>query len=196
MSENIEIEFKNILLPEEFATLQSYFSINQEDFQTQVNHYFDTRDFHLKNSNSALRIRQKGNHMEITLKQPAEVGLLEINQDINSTELEQMLFSAIIPDGPVKDALLELLPSSGHLVCFGSLKTFRAEKHYNNGLIVLDYSTYLGHDDYELEYEVTDEREGAKNFRELLEKLHIPLRKTDNKIKRFYQRKFSNFQEE
>ncbi|WP_371932069.1 CYTH domain-containing protein [Mesobacillus subterraneus] len=59
----------------------------------------------------------------------------------------------------------------------------------------MDHSYYLNTEDYELEYEVTDETEGYKIFSELLDELKIPLRATDNKIKRFYTAKYNLLQE-
>ena len=46
MTQEIEIEFKNIVTKEEFDTLCKSFSI--EAFTKQVNHYFETPDFSLK----------------------------------------------------------------------------------------------------------------------------------------------------
>ncbi len=74
MTQEIEIEFKNIVTKEEFDTLCKSFSI--EAFTKQVNHYFETPDFSLKEAGSALRIRHKGATYTLTLKQPAEIGLL------------------------------------------------------------------------------------------------------------------------
>ena len=72
MSQNIEIEFKNMLTSEEFLQLKLHFNIDQNKFKKQVNHYFDTPSFSLKSLNSALRIREKGTQFEMTLKQPAK----------------------------------------------------------------------------------------------------------------------------
>ena len=59
MKQEIEIEFKNIITQEEFKQLLYTFSIKDEDFITQENHYFDTETFSLKNNGCALRIRKK-----------------------------------------------------------------------------------------------------------------------------------------
>ena len=48
----------------------------------------------------------------------------------------------------------------------------------------------INKEDYELEYEVTNFSTGQKIFIELLKTLNIPVRQTDNKIKRFYKAKF------
>ena len=52
MTQEIEIEFKNIVTEEEFNTLCKSFSI--EGFTKQVNHYFETPSFSLKEAGSAL----------------------------------------------------------------------------------------------------------------------------------------------
>lgn len=49
----------------------------------QVNYYIDTPDFKLKQHRSALRIRVKDKQFEMTLKTPAEVGLMEYNHIIS-----------------------------------------------------------------------------------------------------------------
>ena len=59
MSQSIEIEFKNLLSIEEFNRMITYFQLSDDDFFRQINHYFDTKDFALKNLGCALRIREK-----------------------------------------------------------------------------------------------------------------------------------------
>lgn len=193
MSQNIEIEFKNILTKEEFLKLKSHFKIENDMFKTQVNHYFDTPSFSLKACGSALRIREKVENFEMTLKQPAEQGLLETNQQLTAKEAEEILTSGEIPEGEVIDAVSALIKDVELLQYFGSLTTDRAEFAYEGGLLVLDHSYYLNTEDYEIEYEVTEEAAGLKIFTELLAELNIPARKTDNKIKRFYMRKSESF---
>lgn len=51
-----------------------------------MNHYFETPDFSLKEAGSALRIRHKGETYTLTLKQPAEIGLLETHQVVTEDE--------------------------------------------------------------------------------------------------------------
>ncbi|PLR97600.1 CYTH domain-containing protein [Bacillus sp. T33-2] len=190
MSQHIEIEFKNLLKKEEFSRLQTYFKLDGSKFKKQVNHYFDTSSFSLKNAGSALRIREKGNQYELTLKQPDETGLLETSQILSGQEASAALQHSVFPEGIIKDSLANMRVDTDSLVFFGSLTTLRAEKEYENGLIVLDHSYYLNKEDFELEYEVTDAIEGLSIFNNLLEELNIPKRETDNKIKRFYNEKY------
>ncbi|CAM3769366.1 CYTH domain-containing protein [Mesobacillus thioparans] len=195
MSQNIEIEFKNMLTEEEFNFLANYFKLEPEHFKKQINHYFDTPSFSLKEKGSALRIREKGNAFEMTLKQPAKQGLLETNQNLSADQAEQSLKTGKLPEGEVRDAVSNLISDIEHLQYFGSLTTVRAEVEYKEGLLVLDHSYYLNTEDFELEYEVTNESEGFRNYSNLLTELKIPVRQTDNKIKRFYAKKYNLLRE-
>lgn len=192
MDQHIEIEFKNLLNEKEFKQLLDHFQVHSSTFKTQQNHYFDTAKFQLKGQNSALRIREKSGQYELTLKQPASEGLLETNQAITKDIANSFLKEGIFPEGPVHDLIIEnnLIPED--FTCFGTLQTDRSEFPFQGGLLVLDHSSYLGHEDYELEYEVTDRADGQKKFFKLLESLQIPVRKTENKVKRFYRAKFSD----
>ncbi|SEN15360.1 Uncharacterized protein YjbK [Mesobacillus persicus] len=189
MSQHIEIEFKNLLTQEEFFKLSSYFTFKPEDFRKQVNHYFDTPSFTLKSHGCALRIREKAGTFELTLKQPANTGLLETNQTISIEQVQAVMKTGTIPSGIVYSALENIIQDSDSITYFGTLSTERAEKNYKAGLIVLDHSTYLSTEDFEIEYEVTDANLGQEVFKSLLKQMHIPLRKTDNKIMRFYNQK-------
>lgn len=189
LSQQIEIEFKNLLTQTEYHHLQQYFKIEQSQIKKQINHYFDTKDFSLKTASSALRIREKGNRYELTLKQPAEVGLLETNQTLSHHEAQAMFKNAQLPEGPVK-SILDSTDIDDQLEYFGSLTTYRSEIDYQGGLLVFDHSLYLNVEDFEVEYEVTSEECGKQIFKQLLESMNIPFRKTDNKVRRFYQRKY------
>ena len=190
MSQNIEIEFKNMLTKEEYELLISHFHFNDSDFFEQENHYFDTRDFALKNKKAALRIRKKGQEYELTLKQPHPEGLLETNKSLSEEESRTIFETGVIHDEKIASLLKEMNIDSSAIIYFGSLKTIRAEKDIGNGLLVLDHSFYLKKEDFELEYEVNDRVLGQQFFNELLHSLNIPIRKTDNKVRRFYNEKY------
>lgn len=191
MNQEIEIEFKNLLTKKEFEKMTQYFSIEKKQFNTQENHYFDTPDFSLKANGAALRIRQKNNKYVLTLKQPAQEGLLETHETLSSEEAQEILETNKIKIGAISNILLtEFGVSPTKLELFGTLTTSRAETKYMDGTLVLDHSNYLSKEDYELEYEVADYAIGKENFTNLLKELNIPSRQTDNKIKRFYNEKF------
>ncbi|TDK58522.1 CYTH domain-containing protein [Bacillus salipaludis] len=189
MFQNIEIEFKNMLTKEEYELLLIKFTTVESKLITQENHYFDTKDFALKNEQSALRIRQKGQQFEMTLKQPANIGLLETTQNLTEAEATLAIQEGKLPSGAIKEIISKMDIVFSKLSYFGSLKTNRAEMNYKSGILVLDHSLYLNKEDYELEYEVENEQLGQKIFEELLNQYNIPHRKTENKIQRFYNQK-------
>ena len=188
MSQNIEIEFKNLLSEQEFNRLLDHFHVDSANFFKQENHYFDTDDFSLKQLGCALRIREKREGFEMTLKQPHPEGILETNEKINHKSAQSLLSGAPLQGGVVKEQLTQMNINTDQLHYFGSLVTERTEFDYMDGLLVLDSSIYLNVQDYEVEYEVTNREKGEAVFLNLLSELNIPLRKVKNKVKRFYER--------
>ncbi|PEK99468.1 CYTH domain-containing protein [Bacillus sp. AFS017336] len=187
MAKEIEIEFKNLLTKEEFENLKTFFQINESRFRSQTNYYFETPSFSIKEHGGALRIRKKSaTSYTLTLKIRQTVGHLEINQKISESEASNMLETSVLPDGEVKEYINEVKLNLNDLNLIGELTTNRVEFPYEDGLLVLDHSTYLNHEDYELEFEVTDENIGKQQFINLLMDHQIPERKTLNKIKRFF----------
>lgn len=195
LNQEIEIEFKNILTEEEFNRLIQAFALTSKDFKLQVNHYFDTDDFKLKEQQSALRIRAKGEGFTLTLKQPAPQGLLETHELLTKEQADLLLTKGIFPVGDISSILIQQDIDPTSIIFFGSLSTNRAEIDFQNGLLVFDHSHYLNTDDYEVEYEVSDEKKGQIVFRNLLDKYNIPIRKTENKIMRFYLKKQTTYGE-
>lgn len=189
-NQNIEIEFKNMLTKEEYESLLTHFQIKEEDLFEQENHYFDTSDFALKAKHSALRIRQKNGEYELTLKQPHPDGLLETNKVLSKEASNAIFSTGKINDEQISNLLEKMNIDPASILYFGSLRTVRAEKSIGNGLLVLDHSFYLKKEDYELEYEVSNREEGKIYFTELLSTLKIPVRKTKNKVRRFYEEKY------
>ncbi|TRZ35761.1 CYTH domain-containing protein [Niallia circulans] len=192
MEKNIEIEFKNMLTKTEYNKLLNHFQVKETELFKQENHYFDTKNFELKERSSALRIRKKQSGYELTLKQPCDDGLLETNKQLTVEAGEEMIQTGKINDEQFASILEEMGISPESIVYFGSLSTIRAEKETGNGLLVFDHSFYLNIEDYELEYEVSDRKEGQAHFQELLDSFQIPIRETKNKVRRFYEQKYTN----
>lgn len=190
MEQEIEIEFKNLLTPDEFFRLSNKLSLTKESFTSQINHYFDTNDFSLKQHKSALRIREKNGSYMLTLKQPHEDGLLESHQQLTEDEFKSMMDSGLV-SGPIHALLSDIGVKTENIHYLGTLATNRAELPYRNGLLVLDENQYLSITDYELEYEAKEKVEGFNEFQSLLKKYEIPERKTANKIQRFFDAKNS-----
>ena len=186
MAQEIEIELKQLLMKEEFEQLKQHFQLKDKDFHTQTNYYFDTPQFDIKSQFAALRMREKDGQWVLTLKEPHEIGLLETHQTISPPS---SLDDFQLPEGEVADRLDHLNIQTDQIVYFGSLETSRAEKMIKEGLIVLDHSRYLTVEDYELEFEVSDLEIGQAAFSALLQQFQIPVRKTKNKVVRFYEEK-------
>ena len=190
MSQEIEIEFKNLVTKTDFERLSQMFSIQPDQFAIQINHYFDTKDFKLKEFKSALRIREKNNTHTLTLKQPNEIGILETHQILSIEEATAAFKNNLLPQGAVSDQLKKTVKLDIKACNYlGSLTTHRAEIDYLGGTLVFDHSFYFNENDYEIEYEVKDEQAGKKIFENLFLTLNIPLKKTDNKIRRFFQKR-------
>lgn len=186
MAQQLEIEFKNLLSKEEYEALCTTFAIPNEDFHEQANHYFDTADFRLKKAHSGLRIREVQNRFECTLKEPAAgIGLLETTDLLTEEHVNAVLNGATLKADEVDIRLKKLQINPADLQLLGTLFTKRAEIKYNGGLLVFDHSRYLDTDDYELEFEVTNEETGRIIFEEFLAKHSIPIRVADKKIARF-----------
>jgi uncharacterized protein YjbK len=189
----VEIEFKNMVGKHDFERLLNVFQIPEADFIKQVNHYFDTNAFLLKKQNAALRVRHAENEYELTLKRKQKTGLLEISQKITADDADAMLKQGFFPEGEVKEELLAMKINPTLLSCFGSLETRRAQQPFEPGCLMFDHSLYMGKEDFEVEFEVPEDRmaEGKSVFFRLLKELHIPPNKADSKIKRLFDAKYA-----
>ncbi|EUJ31527.1 adenylate cyclase [Listeria floridensis FSL S10-1187] len=166
----LEIEFRNLLTKEEYNQLVEQFHLKEEDFFEQTNYYFDTPDFLLRDHNSALRIRKRADYFELTLKTPEGDGLLETTQLLGADQAEAIFQGANIPTGQVREMLQTIGINHTDLKLFGSLSTIRAEKDYQDGLLVFDKNLYGNIVDYDLEYEVKKFRSGTSHFLEIIKK--------------------------
>ncbi|WP_246938588.1 CYTH domain-containing protein [Bacillus pinisoli] len=189
MTQELEIEFKNLVTKEEFSYLLAEFSLDMHQFIIQQNHYFDTIDFSLKERKAALRIRYKNNSYTLTLKQTIEEGILETHQKLTDKEARSILEGFPLIKGEVYDIIKEDGINPEALKYLGMLETSRAEIQYEDGTLVFDHSRYLNQSDYEIEYEATHFQKGQQNFRKFLQTYNIPIRETENKIRRFFRAK-------
>ena len=185
LAQEIEIEFKNLLTKEEFERLLVTLDFPEKS-QTQINHYFETKDFRLSKEACALRIREKNGQYQLTLKEPHPEGLLETHDTLTEQEALNWLQGNIIVKEHTKKQLEQLNIQIGNLVYYGSLTTERRQVHYKDVLIVLDYSSYNGHSDYEFELEAPSREIGLQTFNTLLNENSIIIKETPNKIQRFF----------
>lgn len=188
MSKEMEIEFKNMLNKEEYDSLLAEYQLSESSLKTQTNIYFDTPDFKLKAKKMGLRIRLSNSTTEFTLKTPTsnQHTLLEVTDYLSSFTSELSLVEQIsLETSEVAEYLIHEGIQLSSLQPIGQLTTTRGEVSLqSNVLLVLDKSLYYGKTDYELEMEVTDVKEGALIFKDILKKHHIPVRQADKKIAR------------
>lgn len=188
MSKEMEIEFKNMLNKEEYDSLLAEYQLSESSLKTQTNIYFDTPDFKLKAKKMGLRIRLSNSTTEFTLKTPTsnQHTLLEVTDYLSSFTSELSLVEQIsLEKSEVAEYLIHEGIQLSSLQPIGQLTTTRGEVSLqSNVLLVLDKSLYYGKTDYELEMEVTDVKEGALIFKDILKKHHIPVRQADKKIAR------------
>ncbi|WP_339228773.1 CYTH domain-containing protein [Oceanobacillus sp. FSL K6-2867] len=185
MTQEIEIEFKNLLEKEEYDYLLKNIPFPTEG-KLQINHYFETSNFSLKEQGCALRIREKHGKYTLTLKEPHPDGLLETHDLLTKQEALSWINGTIIPKYNTSKQLLQKDIQLEKLVYCGSLSTLRREVSDQGVLLVLDYSTYNDQADYELEVEANSQKEGLRIFHQLLEENKIKERATPNKIERFF----------
>lgn len=185
--QELEIEFKNLLSEQEYLSLFTHYASTKQPIW-QANDYFDTPDFELRKKGAALRIREKKQGLVLTLKQPHEEGLLETHITLSANEAEDLFKYGLIHSDEMNHQL-KSFDLQGSLEHLGRLETERVETVLPEGLLVLDKSRYLGHTDYELEFEVSNFEQGQKDFEQLLLEHDIPQRETKNKIVRFMERK-------
>lgn len=183
MQTGTQVEFRTLLSKEEYDRLINKF-LDNNHFDLQTNHYFDTSRFTLKAADASLRVRERET-LEFTLKRKKGYNIQDFRQTISREEFEECKATGVLPEGQIKQEL-ENIVGKQKLENFMSLSTKRLFFPYGNGIIFLDKSTYLGITDYELEYEAKTLHEGKKEFIQLLGDLQIKYKKTDKKIKRAY----------
>ncbi|RLL45071.1 CYTH domain-containing protein [Oceanobacillus piezotolerans] len=185
MTQEIEIEFKNLLTKKEFDLLLSQLPFPMDGIK-QTNYYFETDDFSLKSKGSALRIREKEGNYYLTLKEPHMLGLLETHEQITKEEAYKWRNNEFVPKATISKQLTNLGIVEKELRFLGELTTIRREIPYHGTLLVLDYSIYNNESDYELELEANNKDDGIYTFQQILDTFQIERKETPNKIERFY----------
>src|SRR5690625_4119666 len=95
MAQEIEIEYKMLLTKTEFERLLSSNPFPKAG-EKQINYYFDTKHFSLQKKSCALRIREKNNIYQLTLKEPHTTGLLETHDTLSKKDALSWLNGNII----------------------------------------------------------------------------------------------------
>ncbi|KMK77304.1 CYTH domain-containing protein [Alkalihalobacillus pseudalcaliphilus] len=188
MTKEIEIESKSMLSLNDYHQLINHFQLHQQQGFLQQNHYFETKDMQLKVHHCALRVRKKNEQYTLTLKQPQKEGLLETNQIITGSDLVTFQTTGTLPSGEVQQQLQDSALHTDTFIYLGCLETERHELTYEQGLLCLDKSSYLGKTDYEVEFEGHSEAHAEATMAHLLQTLQIENKKSKNKVQRFFER--------
>lgn len=159
MTTHLEIEYKQMLSKANYLSYLKRFP--HAHMSSHINHYFYYSKADIK---LAARIREEENHKTLTFKLDQNLGRLEVNFSVNSTEL-------LVFKQPEIQAFLKENGFDGSFEFIGSLHTQRHTIHEDEADLCLDFSTYLGVSDYELEYEVT--HNSTRAFQRYLEILSL-----------------------
>lgn len=184
--QELEIERKNLLTKDEYIRLINGLSLTDITPQKQINHYFETPDFQLKQTGSALRIREKGDQYVLTLKEPHGDGLLETHAVLTKEEADRLINGTGELKPTIATRLLDLGVAPDALQFGGTLETNRIEVRKDDVLVVLDESHYLHHVDYELEIEGPTLELTEQRLQDILTRFSLTKKDTPNKIARFY----------
>jgi len=165
----------------------------------QVNHYFDTRDFLLKNNALTLRVREKDNKYVLNLKVKNSTlanaqyrSSSEYKVNIDKNTFMRIKDSAALTEDfhEIYNIINERFGAYPKIEYAGSLTTermlFKPIESINN--FIIDKNEYLDFLDWELEYEMNNEIEVPKVL-DWLDKYDIGYSKSQNgKYERFVNR--------
>lgn len=166
MSNAIEIEAKALVSKADYEKLALKYM--KFGVYTQTNHYIDSLDNILSKEKLALRIREKGNTFEMTLKVPLSQGLLEKNCVWSRETFKNFRDHSVFPDGDIKKMLTMLDVDTSTLKIKTSLVTDRIDVPYENGKLSIDKNVYSDQVDYEVELEHNNEGDAEKYLEQFL----------------------------
>ena len=141
----------------------------------QVNSYFDTGDFSMYGKKTVIRIRKKNNSFELTVK--TTKGVVKdsgvVAMDENNLAIDENTAADILSG---KSDIRRFLPgdfvdSDEKLICVGKITTIRKKIRINEKLPMaeLDKSMYADTADYELEWEISEDKynEAVGNLKDI-----------------------------
>lgn len=170
MSEHIEIEYKILLTKDIYEQIKKDYQSKINQQYTQTNYYL----YHplLNQKKYMLRIREKNDTFELTLKRPYQNHRLEKNIMITKEEKEK-----IINQQETSNEIFDLLLQEGiqpkEVENKYSLTTHRIDIYLEDGILSLDKNEYLNHIDYELEFEVNKQDNSLAHFFQIIQPYHL-----------------------
>ena len=173
MSIALEIEAKSWLDEDAYNRLLSRFSLQKPYIQT--NFYLDSPSRLLKSKGASLRVRQKEDGLELTLKLDQDEGRIEMNAALSEDQFDAIKDGRFPESVPMR-ALEELGISAEELKILASLSTERIDIEIDDGLISIDKNAYGNTVDYEIECESSSMAKAEALLRSFLSQHGIPYR--------------------
>ena len=167
MSEK-ELEERVLINKKQFLEIEKYIQENYPNTPVihQKNRYLDDASFSIRNSKNVLRIRSfpNQNKRELTYKVAGLDGDMEYNQPLTYYWYSQITRFSHLPDGEVKEQLLQAGVNINSLRTVVELNTRRLEVKLEKHTIVLDVNVYNNITDYDLEIESKVSKTHAKEI--------------------------------
>ena len=161
-----EIEERVMIDKKQFLEIEKYIQENFHNAKTiyQKNRYFDDKDRRIKDIHNVLRIRSfRGcKQREFTYKVKGTEGDLEYTQLLSHYWFYQITRYSRLPEGPVKQKLIDDGVDISSLKMLVDLFTRRIEVQLSDHLFVLDVNLYNGICDYNIEVESSVSKKHAK----------------------------------
>lgn len=165
MAINIEIESKVLIDEDSYNKLLNIFKDKISSTYNQTNYYLETNDYSLRKHQIALRIREKLNNYEITLKTPLSEGSYETTNQITKEQFLELKNNNTFPECEIKDQIIRLgldfEISDLHIIT--SLLTIRSDIKHPTGTFSIDKNKYGSAIDFELEKE-DNNKKSAETF--------------------------------
>lgn len=180
----IEIEFKNLLTKDQYASLFEKYDLKNSEKIINKNFYYDDADESFKKIGAALRIRYTNKKTEMTLKVKGETQNIEINVPLDERYPKEPTVLPILPNEIITE-LEQMNVKIKTPMLIQKIETLRHEVTLEEGLLVLDETTFINDIvDYELEFETKDYETGLVAFEKLLEENNINKNPAKPKIAR------------
>lgn len=177
MSNAIEIEAKALIKKADYDKLKKLF----KDYPSyvQTNYYIDNKDNVMRKEGFALRVREKEDLYEMTLKTPLSEGLLEKNCSWSKEQFDAFMKHGKFPEGDIKRFLTMLDIDVDTLYVKTSLTTTRIDIPYKGGKLSIDENHYSGLTDYEVELEYNNMNDAKRLVKELFDENGIETKFTN-----------------
>lgn len=180
----IEIEFKNLLTENQYDALYEKYDLSNTEEIINKNFYYDDTDESFKKIGAALRIRYTNKKTEITLKIKGDTQNVEINVPLDERYPKEPTVLPILPNEIIAE-LERMNVKIKTPMLIQKIETLRHEVTLENGLLVLDKTTFINDIvDHELEFETKDYETGLAAFEKLLEENNIDKNPAKPKIAR------------